>query len=112
MSYNNSQNTDKKSNSIGALWNKSSKSGMQYMSGRITLNGQTFSIAVFVNGRKTTEKHPDYQIVLSGERGNAAQQAGYSAPAPSTPQHYTERTHVSSPPVHNSPDVAIDEIPY
>ena len=55
-----------KNDKIGALWSKTSKDGKtKYMSGVIEIDGMKYKIAVFVNGKKQEEKHPDFNIVLS-----------------------------------------------
>lgn len=50
---------------IGALWTKKNANGDEYFSGEIVVNGRPVKIVVFKNERKTTEKHPDYRILLS-----------------------------------------------
>lgn len=53
---------------IGALWLKTSPKGEKYMSGQIELNGEKIRLAVFKNSKKELEKHPDYNILLSGQQ--------------------------------------------
>lgn len=52
---------------IGALWMKEGKKD-KYMSGVIKVDGQEIKIVVFKNDRKESDKHPDYNIMLSEER--------------------------------------------
>lgn len=50
---------------IGALWKKSAKSGLRYLSGTLeTLSGDVY-IAVYENTKKTADNQPDYNIVLN-----------------------------------------------
>lgn len=57
----------------GALWLTKSKDGKTtYMSGTIEINGVKKRIAVFKNGFKTEEKHPDYTISFSGDKKDTA----------------------------------------
>lgn len=53
---------------IGALWLKTTPKGERYMSGQIELNGEKIRLAVFKNSKKELEKHPDYNILLSGQQ--------------------------------------------
>ena len=50
--------------SIGALWEKKSKTGMTYFSGKCFDK----KIVAFKNTKKTNEKQPDYTILESRER--------------------------------------------
>jgi uncharacterized protein (DUF736 family) len=52
------------SDSIGALWVKTSKNGKKFMSGKVEVDGKTVNIVVFKN-EKTSEKQPDYRILES-----------------------------------------------
>ena len=54
---------------IGALWAK--KSGSQsFLSGEVEVGGEKVRIVVFKNNRKEKETHPDYNILLAGERNS------------------------------------------
>ena len=53
------------SRKIGALWVRSTKEGVKYMSGVLNdLRGE-ISIAIFKNDRKEKENQPDYNIIVS-----------------------------------------------
>ena len=49
---------------IGALWLKESNKGNKYLTG--TVNGKR--VVVFKNTKKKSDKSPDYQIFLSGQK--------------------------------------------
>ena len=53
---------------IGALWVKTSKKGVKYFSGSITVNGVTQKLVIFKNTRRTEDKHPEYNIMAATER--------------------------------------------
>lgn len=55
------------SNNIGALWLKTSKSGMKYFSGVIEWKGEKFYISIFKNNKKTKDNQPDYNILWNRE---------------------------------------------
>ena len=59
---------EKKNESIGALWSKTSKSGDQFFSGVLEIDGKKHEIVVFSNGYKKEEKHPDWRIYPSKPR--------------------------------------------
>ena len=44
------------------------KNGVPYMSGNLMLGGKEYRIAVFENTRKSQDKHPDYNIILSKDK--------------------------------------------
>jgi len=54
--------------SIGALWKRTSKKGVEYFSGTIQMGNKTIQIVVFKNSNKKEAKHPDYRILLSTPR--------------------------------------------
>lgn len=56
--------------SIGALWVKTSRNGLEYMSG--TINGQ--EVVVYRNKYKNAAKHPDWRIYKSQPKGAARPQ--------------------------------------
>ena len=58
---------------IGALWKKTSGKRTVYLSGKI--DGR--QVVVFANKDKKSDKHPDYRVLLSRPREEAA-------PAPPT----------------------------
>lgn len=49
---------------IGSLWEKTSKTGMTFYSGNITINGVQTAIVVFPN-KKSKDTHPDFVIQQS-----------------------------------------------
>ena len=55
-------------NEIGALWKKTSGKGTTYLSGKI--DGR--QVVVFVNKDKKSDKHPDYRVLLSRPKEQAA----------------------------------------
>lgn len=55
-------------NSIGALWIKQSKSGTEFMSGYIEINGQKIDIVVFKNDKGDNDRKPDWKILRSQPR--------------------------------------------
>ncbi len=61
------------SRKIGSLWRKQTKDGKVFYSGVIQDIRGDINIAVFMNDRKESEKHPDLNIVLSGERDERKQ---------------------------------------
>ena len=54
----------KESTQVGAAWKKTSAKGMNYISGKLN-NGKYFTI--FVNKKKTEDKHPDYRVIMDLE---------------------------------------------
>jgi len=56
---------------IGALWLRMAKSGSEYMSGAIEIEGKKYQIVAFKNTYKKTEKQPDYRIFPSVPRDAA-----------------------------------------
>ena len=65
---------------IGALWLKQSQDGKQYLSGVIQDISGDINIAVFKNDKKESDKHPDYNIVLSERPKPAPQPEGGPGP--------------------------------
>lgn len=56
--------------SIGALWNKISKTNTRYMSGTVELNGQKINIVAFANDKGDNEKKPDWKLFIQQPRQN------------------------------------------
>jgi len=52
-------------NGKGALWTKTAKSGKKFLSGEITIDSKKHYISVFKNEKKTSEKQPDYNMVVN-----------------------------------------------
>jgi uncharacterized protein (DUF736 family) len=70
---------DKSNGKLGALWLKTSKEGMKYMTGTIMVNGVTTKITVFKNKYKTEVKHPEYVIMQAKEYKPKPNLASYEA---------------------------------
>jgi len=62
---------NKKDSSIGALWEKTSGKGNRFFTGSIKIGGEVTKIVVFKNINKKTDKHPDYNILISIPKDNA-----------------------------------------
>lgn len=56
---------------MGALWARTSKSGNEFLSGRIKIGGQDIEIICFMNQKKDA-KHPDWKIYLSTPKTQSA----------------------------------------
>jgi uncharacterized protein (DUF736 family) len=57
--------TEKKAEKpIGALWFKTGKSGVEYFTGDLELNGDVIRIKVFKNSYKDADNHPDWKIYI------------------------------------------------
>lgn len=54
--------------SIGALWKRTSKDNVPFLSGKITINGREQDIIIFKNDKGDNEKRPDYRIFASEPR--------------------------------------------
>jgi uncharacterized protein (DUF736 family) len=48
----------------GALWKKTAKSGLEYISGRLNVDGTDYNISVFNNDKQGNEARPDFNIVV------------------------------------------------
>lgn len=82
---------------LGALWKKTSQKGEVLMSGEIEINGVKTKIVVFKNSHKEQEKQPDYNILLSEERGQR----------PATQEQVTEPKQGSG-----EQEIRIEDIPF
>lgn len=61
---------------IGALWAKTSKKGLEFMSGTIELpDNSRMEIVLFKNNRKSKPNHPDWNIFKSAPRPEAGADA-------------------------------------
>ena len=56
--------TNKTNNSFG-LWKKTSKSWLTYLNWTLTVDGKEYYMSVFKNTNKTTDRHPDWNLVLT-----------------------------------------------
>lgn len=62
------------SQTIGALWRKKSKSGIDYMSGVLHDLSGDINIAIFINDKKDKPNQPDFRIVRSDDKEERKQQ--------------------------------------
>lgn len=46
------------------LWEKTSQSGNIFYSGSIKLNDEEFWVNLYMNDRKTEDKHPDMNLII------------------------------------------------
>lgn len=67
---------EKDPNELGALWEKESSRGT-YMTG--TINGQ--KVVVFRNGKKNSDKSPDWRVLKSIPKGEAPSRPAHNANA-------------------------------
>ena len=54
----------------GAMWLRTSKNGIKYMSGTLNVNGTEYDIAMFKNDKKS-DKAPDYRITVTAKEKEA-----------------------------------------
>lgn len=54
-------------NGTGAGWKKTSDKGVPYISCQLEHNGEKIYFSLFKNDRKTEDKHPDYNILVSNK---------------------------------------------
>jgi uncharacterized protein (DUF736 family) len=54
--------------SIGALWERTAKSGTVYLTGNIEFLGKKIDVVIFRNNKGDNEKRPDYKIYESEKR--------------------------------------------
>tara|TARA_Y100001938_G_scaffold9468_1_gene11716 strand:+ start:5582 stop:5884 length:303 start_codon:yes stop_codon:yes gene_type:complete len=70
---NNTSNTNRNSDEVGALWKRKSRGGMTYLAGHVKHDelGKevTSKVVVFSNDKKSNDKQPDYRIYLSKPMG-------------------------------------------
>jgi uncharacterized protein (DUF736 family) len=71
---------EKDPNEIGALWNKTTGAGKQYMTGKVTVNGQDVSIVCFGNSSKSKDTHPDWRVLISQPKQSEPPQQQRTAP--------------------------------
>lgn len=84
-------------NEVGALWNRQSSRGLDYLSGRLTINGETFEVVAYWNSHKQDgEKTPDLRLYKSTPR-EGQQPAPNPQPRRGPPQGgYVERPTASA----------------
>jgi len=56
--------------SIGALWEKTSGRGANFLTGEVEIDGKKIKLVCFKNGYKEQEKHPDWRIYLSEQQAS------------------------------------------
>ena len=47
-----------------ALWKKKAKSGLDYISGKLNVDGTEYNISVFTNDKQWNDARPDFNIVV------------------------------------------------
>jgi uncharacterized protein (DUF736 family) len=52
---------------IGALWIKNSSRG-EFMTGKLTINGQEINVVAFPNDNKNNERAPDWRVLRAKPR--------------------------------------------
>lgn len=50
---------------VGACWEKFNDKNIEYLSLKVELDGKTYNLKGFLNGRATNENHPKFIIYLS-----------------------------------------------
>ena len=75
-----------KENEIGAIWQRTTKNGDAFFSGKLKLDGKEYEIVIFKNGYKTDPRHPDARVYIS----NSNQTPVRKGPAPVQPKPMTE----------------------
>ena len=81
----------------GAIWKKTAKSGLEYKSGRLNVEGKEFNISIFDNNKDGNPARPDYNIVI--EPADEQQGGGQQAPAATTQNKAPQ-------------DISVEDIPF
>ena len=55
---------------IGAGWKRMGNNNNEYISCQVKLNGNIYNFSLFKNNFKQSDKHPDYNILISNRREN------------------------------------------
>lgn len=71
---------EKDPNEIGALWNKTTSAGKQYMTGKLTIGSLELNVVCFSNTSKNSEKHPDWRVLISQPKSQEPPQQQKPAP--------------------------------
>lgn len=66
---------------IGALWAKTGKTGSDFFTGTIEIEGVKHRIVVFKNRNKKAPNQPDWKIFAAREQGAAPQRQARPKPA-------------------------------
>jgi len=84
---NNTNNTQKNPNELGAVWLREGN-GKKYYFGKLTLDGKELQFVMFKNDRKEPgSKQPDWRIYRSQPRSDSPAPAPAAAPSqPSAPR--------------------------
>ena len=53
---------------IGALWEKTAKSGIKFLSGYIEVAGQKVEVVCFSNKKDGNDRRPDWRVMPSEKR--------------------------------------------
>lgn len=90
---------------IGGLWRRESKkNGTKYLTGKVTLDNQDYSLIIFPTKEKKTDKSPDFVVYLSEDK--PAANAQQPAPRQNTQQprrQYNNNTQNSNARQQNVP---------
>ena len=104
------------SRQIGALWLRKSSNGVQYMSGVLNDLAGDIQIAIFKNDRKEKENQPDYRIVLSEKKEEAAprtQEDSFFGTAPAAPVNTGYPEDNGFPPAPGGDEeIRVENIPF
>ncbi len=106
--------SNKSTNEIGALWEKTSGKGTTFFSGKLTLNGRVTDVVMFPNNNQTNPNAPAFRILLSnppgtnsgssgtkGSSGTSAQPKAPAKPNKGSSGTSTVRAAVEDEPVDN-----------
>ena len=61
---------DWKKRELGALWKKTSNSGLAFYSGKIEVNGELIELVCYANKDKKSDNQPDVRIYKATPRNN------------------------------------------
>ena len=96
--------TNKKED-IGALWARTSRSGLDFLSGKIKVDGKEISIIAFANTyKKPGDSAPDWRVYPSEDRPQQGGAPQGRKPAPAAKPKAAPQT--------DNGDVGEDDIPF
>ena len=55
--------TEEKKKSYG-LWKHTSKNNIEYLKGKVVINGIPYKVVVFSNSKKSKENQPDFSLII------------------------------------------------